>query len=112
MQETLFILDKAKYFGTQAGEVYQVSFFCQILVDKLSCWLSLYCLRFLPIVVQVIDMDGLTLQNVIVFPPKGAFIVNSSTAVAGKQRMDFKFSNAILKLPQFSLTLPPVGAGW
>eukprot|EP00873_Tetraselmis_striata_P036818 jgi/Tetstr1/457082/TSEL_043743.t1 len=82
-KETLFIVEKAGLFGTEAGEVY-----------------------------QVIDVEGGTLQNVITFPPDGAFIVTSGVSVAGPQRMDFKFSAAKLKLPKRDIPFPPVGQGW
>ncbi|KXZ51695.1 hypothetical protein GPECTOR_11g145 [Gonium pectorale] len=93
VSETLFILERSPLFGTQAGGVY-----------------------------QVICMEGSNgtggssegfLQNVITFPPEGAFIVDSSLAVAGGQRMDFSFTAAKLKLPGGkALGLPPFGKGW
>ena len=61
LQETLFILQRASLFGTQAGDVY-----------------------------QIIDVGQQWLQNVITFPPKGAFIVNSDISVDSDQRIDFK----------------------
>ncbi|KAL4429336.1 hypothetical protein ABPG77_005110 [Micractinium sp. CCAP 211/92] len=83
-KETLFILQRAGLFGTQAGDVY-----------------------------QVIDVDGGTLQNVITFPPEGAFIVDSGISISGEQRTDFKFRSATLKLPKGRrLRLPPFGQGW
>jgi hypothetical protein len=83
-QETLFILKNAGLFGTAAGDVF-----------------------------QVIDTAAGTLQNVIEFPPEGAFLVNSSLDWVGDGRTDFKFSGARIKLPKGrSLGLPPVGQGW
>lgn len=60
-RETLWILQNAPLFGTKAGEVY-----------------------------QVIDAAGGSLQNVIEFPPKGAFIVDSKIEVEGPQRCGFQ----------------------
>lgn len=82
-QETLFILEKAGLFGTKAGEVY-----------------------------QVIDVDELTLQNVITFPPDGAFLVNSGISIAGDKRVDFKFNEAALKVNGNKIPFPPFGQGW
>lgn len=61
---------------------------------------------------QVIDTEEGYLQNVITFPPAGAFIVDSSIAVAGAQRVDFKFRKATLKVNGRNFTLPPFGEGW
>lgn len=62
---------------------------------------------------QVIDVEGGCLQNVITFPPEGAFIVNSSISIAGPQRTEFQFNAATLKLPGGrALPLPPFGKGW
>ncbi len=88
-QETLFILERAPLFGTKAGGVY-----------------------------QVIDNGGSGgsapyLQNVITFPPEGAFIVDSSIITDGPQRTAFTFNSAKLKLPGGrALGLPPFGKGW
>jgi hypothetical protein len=83
-KETLFILKNAGLFGTSAGEVF-----------------------------QVIDTAAGTLQNVIEFPPEGAFIVNSSLDWEGNGRSNFKFNGATIKLPNDrQLNLPPVGKGW
>lgn len=74
----------ARWFGTAAGEVY-----------------------------QVIDVAGGSLQNVITFPPEGAFVVDSGIAVSGPQRVDFKFSGARVELPRGRrVALPPFGSGW
>lgn len=63
--------------------------------------------------VQVIDLKSNMLQNVITFPPEGAFIVDSSINVAGLQRVDFQFNAAGLKLPEGRrLPFPPFGQGW
>ncbi|KAG2425817.1 hypothetical protein HXX76_013442 [Chlamydomonas incerta] len=83
-KETLFILERAPLFGTKAGDVY-----------------------------QVIDIGGGYLQNVITFPPEGSFIVDSSLAAEGPQRVAFSFNAATLKLPGGrKLGLPPFGKGW
>lgn len=82
-QETLFILENAKIFGTLAGDVF-----------------------------QIIDKAG-TLQNVIEFPPEGSFVVNSSLDWQGNGRTNFKFTAATLNLPKGrKLKLPPFGQGW
>eukprot|EP00877_Chromochloris_zofingiensis_P002630 jgi/Chrzof1/12368/Cz06g31320.t1 len=82
-KETLWILKNAHWFGTKAGDVF-----------------------------QVIDVDAQRLQNVITFPPSGAFIVDSSIAVSGPQRVQFQFKSAKLKLPNRDFNLPPYGKGW
>lgn len=83
-KETLFILKNASIFGTTASEVF-----------------------------QVINTAAGTLQNVIEFPPEGAFIVNSSLEWEGNGRTNFKFNGATIKLPNDRrLNLPPVGKGW
>ncbi|PNW73078.1 hypothetical protein CHLRE_14g618050v5 [Chlamydomonas reinhardtii] len=87
-KETLFILERAPLFGTKAGDVYQV-------IDIGS------------------GGSGGYLQNVITFPPEGSFIVDSSLAVEGPQRVAFSFNAATLKLPGGKkLGLPPFGKGW
>ena len=60
-KEQLFIIEKAYLFGTQAGDV-----------------------------LQVIDVDKKTLNNVITFPPDGVFFVRSSIEIASSQRVNFK----------------------
>ena len=83
LQESLFILQNARWFGTRAGEVY-----------------------------QVISMPEGSLQNIITFPPEGAFVVDSSATAAGPQRVEFQFRGATLRTPAGTLPLPPVGKGW
>jgi hypothetical protein len=61
---------------------------------------------------QVIDVDALTLQNVITFPPDGAFLVNSGISIASDQRVDFKFDAAALKVNGNKIPFPPFGQGW
>jgi hypothetical protein len=61
---------------------------------------------------QVIDVAGGRLQNVITFPPSGAFIVDSSIAVEGPQRVAFKFTAAKLKTASRDWGVPPFGQGW
>lgn len=82
-KETLFIMKQAPVFGTKAGDVY-----------------------------QVIDVDAGRLQNVITFPPSGAFIVDSSINVEGPQRVSFKFTGAKLKTASRDFKVPPFGQGW
>ncbi|GIL71736.1 hypothetical protein Vretimale_828 [Volvox reticuliferus] len=93
-KETIFILERAPLFGTKAGAVYQV-------IDTGS---------------SSGGSNGGSdsyLQNVITFPPEGAFIVDSSLTVAGRQRVEFGFTAAKLKLPGGkALGLPPFGKGW
>ena len=60
----------------------------------------------------MIDVNQGLLQNVITFPPEGAFVVDSNIAIAGPQRVDFQFSGAKLKLPSRDFGVPPVGKGW
>ncbi len=61
---------------------------------------------------QIIDTDKATLQNVIVFPPKGAFVIETKIEQSGDQRVTFEFEKAILKLPKRNIKLPPYGKGW
>eukprot|EP00879_Flechtneria_rotunda_P015292 GHRR01015985.1.p1 GENE.GHRR01015985.1~~GHRR01015985.1.p1 ORF type:complete len:181 (+),score=32.10 GHRR01015985.1:202-744(+) len=82
-KETLFILKNAGFFGTKAGDVY-----------------------------QVIDINAKRLQNVITFPPTSAFIVDSSIQVDGPQRVNFKFTAAKLKSAGRDYGVPPFGQGW
>ncbi|KAI8475856.1 MAG: plastid lipid associated protein [Monoraphidium minutum] len=82
-KESLWIIKNAGLFRTKAGDVF-----------------------------QVIDVDAGRLQNVVTFPPQGAFIVDSSIKVEGPQRTTFKFGSAKLKLPSRDLGLPPFGQGW
>lgn len=65
-----------------------------------------------PTFVQVIDVDASRLQNVITFPPSGAFIVDSSITVEGPQRVSFKFNAAKLKTAGRDFGVPPFGQGW
>lgn len=60
-KEQLFIVEKAHWFGTRAGDV-----------------------------LQVIDVPGRTLNNVITFPPDGVFFVRSSIEIASQQRVNFR----------------------
>ena len=87
MQETLFITKNAGVFGTAAGDIF-----------------------------QVIDVAGGTLQNVIEFPPEGAFIVDSSlTWVQGSEdaKTEFQFTSATVKLTNDrEIKLPPFVKGW
>ncbi|KAL3649431.1 putative plastid-lipid-associated protein 11, chloroplastic [Castilleja foliolosa] len=60
-KEQLFIIKNAPILGTSAGDV-----------------------------LQVIDVDQRTLNNVITFPPDGVFFVRSEIQVASTQRVDFR----------------------
>lgn len=60
-KEQLFIVEKAHLFGTQAGDV-----------------------------LQVIDVEKRSLNNVITFPPDGVFFVRSTIEIASSQRVDFR----------------------
>ena len=83
MQETLFILKRAPWFRTAAGDVF-----------------------------QIIDLAAGTLQNVIEFPPDGAFVVDSSAVDEGGRRVGFKFSGASLRGRGWKYGVPPRGTGW
>lgn len=62
---------------------------------------------------QIIDVEAALLQNVITFPPEGAFVVDSGIELAGERRVNFKFSAATLQLPAGrDVRLPPFGQGW
>lgn len=61
---------------------------------------------------QVIDVKNNSLQNVIEFPPAGAFIVQSDISVSSDQRINFNFTGASLKLPNRKIQFPPRGKGW
>ncbi|GMH32851.1 hypothetical protein BSKO_00685 [Bryopsis sp. KO-2023] len=83
-KEVLFLLKNAGWFGTKGGDVY-----------------------------QVVDVENKSLQNVITFPPEGAFVVTSSIQVASDQRVRFKFNKARLDLPDNKkIPFPPYGEGW
>ncbi|CAD6242003.1 unnamed protein product [Miscanthus lutarioriparius] len=60
-QEQLFIVRNAPFFRTAAGDV-----------------------------LQVIDVPGGALNNVITFPPSGAFVVNGEIEVQPPQRVNFR----------------------
>jgi hypothetical protein len=61
-KEQLFIVENARLFGTQAGDV-----------------------------LQVIDVEKMTLNNVITFPPDGVFFVRSGIEIASPQRVNFRY---------------------
>ncbi|KAA8520472.1 hypothetical protein F0562_014728 [Nyssa sinensis] len=82
-KEQLFIIKNASLFGTQAGDV-----------------------------LQVIDVDKRALNNVITFPPHGVFFVRSSIEIASPQRVNFRFTSAVLRGENWELPLPPFGQGW
>ncbi|XP_028804647.1 probable plastid-lipid-associated protein 11, chloroplastic [Neltuma alba] len=82
-KEQLFIIEKAYLFGTQAGDV-----------------------------LQVIDVHNRTLNNVITFPPDGVFFVRSNIEIASPQRVNFRFTSALLRGKNWEIPLPPFGQGW
>ncbi|KAG6432325.1 hypothetical protein SASPL_103901 [Salvia splendens] len=82
-KEQLFIIKNAQIFGTAAGDV-----------------------------LQVIDVEKKTLNNVITFPPDGVFFVRSDIQVASAQRVNFQFTSAVLRGKGWEFPLPPFGQGW
>ncbi|KAL3516920.1 hypothetical protein ACH5RR_023822 [Cinchona calisaya] len=82
-KEQLYIIKNASVFGTEAGDV-----------------------------LQVIDVQNRSLNNVITFPPHGVFFVRSTIEVASSQRVNFKFTSAVLCGKGWELPLPPFGQGW
>ncbi|KAL6005039.1 putative plastid-lipid-associated protein 11, chloroplastic [Asimina triloba] len=82
-KEQLFIIKNAPVFGTQAGDV-----------------------------LQVIDVEKRSLNNVITFPPSGVFFVRSTIDPAPPQRVNFKFTSAVLRGKDWEFPLPPFGQGW
>lgn len=82
-REQLYIIKNASVFGTKAGDV-----------------------------LQVIDVQNKTLNNVITFPPDGVFFVRSAIEIASSQRVNFRFTSAVLRGKNWELPLPPFGQGW
>ncbi|KAI8545420.1 hypothetical protein RHMOL_Rhmol07G0037900 [Rhododendron molle] len=82
-KEQLFIIKNAFLFGTRTGDV-----------------------------LQVIDVDEGVLNNVITFPPHGVFFVRSTVEIASTQRVNFRFTSAVLRGENWELPLPPFGQGW
>ncbi|KAL6981712.1 putative plastid-lipid-associated protein 11, chloroplastic [Sarracenia purpurea var. burkii] len=82
-KEQLFIIKNAFLFGTRTGDV-----------------------------LQAIDVEKGILNNVITFPPHGVFFVRSTIEVASIQRVDFRFTSAVLRGKNWELPLPPFGQGW
>ncbi|XAR54162.1 hypothetical protein NMG60_11029182 [Bertholletia excelsa] len=82
-KEQLFIIKNAFLFGTRAGDV-----------------------------LQVIDVEKGKLNNVITFPPHGVFFVRSNIDIASPQRVNFRFTSAVLRGENWELPLPPFGQGW
>ncbi|RCV34842.1 hypothetical protein SETIT_7G190200v2 [Setaria italica] len=82
-QEQLFIVRNAPFFRTAAGDV-----------------------------LQVIDVPGGALNNVITFPPSGAFVVNGDIEVQPPQRVNFRFTRAVLRGSSWEVPFPPFGKGW
>lgn len=65
-KEQLFIVENARLFGTRAGDV-----------------------------LQVIDVENRTLNNVITFPPDGVFFVRSDIEIASAQRVNFRYFTVV-----------------
>lgn len=82
-KEQLFIIRNAGFFGTETGDV-----------------------------LQVIDIGEGTLNNVITFPPDGVFFVRSSAEPEPPQRVNFRFTSAVLRGRGWEIPLPPFGQGW
>lgn len=82
-KEQLFIIEKAYLFGTQTGDV-----------------------------LQVIDVEKKVLNNVITFPPDGVFFVRSNIEIASPQRVNFRFTSAVVRGKNWEVQLPPFGKGW
>ncbi|XP_077235417.1 plastid-lipid associated protein PAP / fibrillin family protein [Tasmannia lanceolata] len=82
-KEQLFIIKNARLFGTETGDV-----------------------------LQVVDVEKLILNNVITFPPSGVFFVRSSIEIASRQRVNFRFTSAVLRGKDWEFPLPPFGQGW
>ncbi|XP_019705358.1 probable plastid-lipid-associated protein 11, chloroplastic isoform X2 [Elaeis guineensis] len=81
-KEQLFIIKNASLFGTEAGDV-----------------------------LQVIDVEKGLLNNVITFPPSGVFFVRSSIEAEPPQRINFRFTSAVLRGSDWEIPLPPFGQG-
>lgn len=82
-KEQLYIIKNAYWFGTKAGDV-----------------------------LQVIDVGNSVLNNVITFPPSGAFIVGSDIKIVSPQRVEFRFTSAVLRGDNWEFPVPPFGRGW
>ncbi|KAJ3680594.1 hypothetical protein LUZ60_016872 [Juncus effusus] len=82
-KEQLYIIKNAGLFRTEAGDV-----------------------------LQVIDVQNGKLNNVITFPPDGVFFVRSTIEIEPPQRVNFKFTSAVLRGNNWEIPLPPFGQGW
>ncbi|KAK3141863.1 hypothetical protein QOZ80_4BG0339230 [Eleusine coracana subsp. coracana] len=82
-REQLFIVQNAPVFRTAAGDV-----------------------------LQVIDVPGGALNNVITFPPSGAFVVDGDIEIQPPQRVNFRFTRAKLRGSNWEVPFPPFGKGW
>ncbi|KAF3615424.1 putative plastid-lipid-associated protein 11 [Capsicum annuum] len=82
-KEQLYLIKNAPFLGTKAGDV-----------------------------LQVIDVEKKSLNNVITFPPDGIFFVRSIIEVASSQRVNFRFTSAVLRGKKWEFPLPPFGQGW
>ncbi|KAI5070377.1 hypothetical protein GOP47_0014720 [Adiantum capillus-veneris] len=105
-KEQLFIIEKAHLFGTQAGDILQVQV-DYVFLFKTSLYQSLKFAHDL-----VIDVEGKKLNNIITFPPDGAFFVDSTIEVVNSQRVNFRFTAAALRGSGWSIPVPPFGQGW
>lgn len=115
MQETLFILKNAALFRTAAGESYQVCIVVSDCLSSITCQGAPWCStspQACTLLLQVIDLPNQRLNNVIEFPPAGAFVVDSTLSVAGPQRLQFQFNGASLRTDKRTISLPPFGKGW
>ncbi|PKU79655.1 probable plastid-lipid-associated protein 11, chloroplastic [Dendrobium catenatum] len=82
-KEQLFIIKNAWLFGTETGDV-----------------------------LQVIDVEKGLLNNVITFPPSGVFFVRSEIEAEPPQRVNFRFTSAVIRGSKWEIPLPPFGRGW
>lgn len=82
-KEQLFIVEKAHVFGTKVGDI-----------------------------LQAIHVEKGSLNNVITFPPSGAFVVSSTIQIASTKRVNFRFTSAVLRGSNWKIPLPPFGQGW
>ncbi|KAK6918612.1 Plastid lipid-associated protein/fibrillin conserved domain, partial [Dillenia turbinata] len=80
--EQLFIIKNASSLGTQAGDV-----------------------------LQVIDVENRTLNNVIAFLLDGIFFVRSTIEIASSQRANFRFTSAVLRGEGLGASLAAIWAG-
>ncbi|MCO5611800.1 hypothetical protein L7F22_066059 [Adiantum nelumboides] len=122
-KEQLFIIEKAPLFGTQAGDILQSTrpnVQQQIHAENGAENQSIgaenqpqaVAIDALQVGEQVIDVAGKRLNNIITFPPDGAFFVDSTIEVVNSQRVKFRFTAAALRGSRWSIPVPPFGQGW